>query len=526
MSRSGGAHHPSSTVVPLAQRALAAGVAGSLALASGAAGAQATRWTAEVRTTSSVTVTDNANLTASGERREDAVVELTPSVALRAEGGRLRMAGAFALQGLTYVNGAGDSAIIPTGRLTANLEAIERWFFLEGEVAASRGLANPLGPRPEGASSVNRLSATSYRITPYIERALTDDTRLRIASSNAWTQTGGDVVVEDRYTGRHTFLLERDPRPLGWALEAERDEERLEGPRPATPTVDLARARLRYGFDGQFAIGLRGGVTRSDIFVGESRSFVGGELLWRPTERTRLEGFYERQPYGGGWFGTFSHRSPFVAWDIRSSRSLTSFAQSQIELPATGDLAGLLDAALRTRITDPVERARAVEDFISRRGLPRSLTGPTTVISDGLLIRTLNAATVAFIGRRNTLALTGFSQRDQSPAGADLVVSVAAPVALRQQGATLLYGLRLTTLTSVSAAATYTKTQDDTGALSVGTPLTVGADSRQQTYRAQVDWLLSLRTTGFAGVRHQRFTSEGFEGWRENALFAGLAHRF
>mgnify|MGYP002783565651 CR=1 FL=1 len=526
MSRKRRVCHPAAVVAPLAQRTLTTGIAAALTLAVGSAAAQATRWSAEVRATTGVTVTDNANLQAASEQRDDVILDVTPSIALRAEGGRLRVAGSFALQGLTYVNGAGDSAIIPAGRLNANLEAIERWFFLEGEVAASRGLANPLGPRPEGASSVNRLSTTNYRITPYVERVLIDDTSLRIASSNAWTRTGGDVAAEDRYTGRHSFLLQREPRPLGWAVEAERDEERVEGPQPAVPTVDLVRARLRYGFDGQFAIGLRGGITRSDIFVGESRSFVGGELLWRPTERTRLEGFYERQPYGGSWLGTFSHRSPFVAWDIRSARSLTSFAQSQVELPATGDLAGLLDAALRTRITDPVERARAVEDFISRRGLPRSLTGPTSVFSDGLLIRTLNVATVAFIGRRNTLALTGFSQRDQSPAGADLVVSVAAPVALRQQGATLLYGLRLTTLTSVSAATTYTKTQDDAGTLSVGTPLTVGADSRQQTYRAQVDCLLSLRTTGFAGVRHQRFTSEGFEGWRENALFAGLAHRF
>ncbi len=492
----------------------------------GSATAQASRWYTEIRATSGITITDNANLAPAADRLSDAILEVTPSIALRAEGGRFRLTGSMALQGITYTNGAGDSVLNPTGRLTANLEAIERWFFVEGEVAASRQLANPLAGRPDGPSSVNRLSATSYRVVPYIERALSNDIELRIASSNAWTQARGDFEPEGRYTGRHSFLLQQAPQPLGWALEANRDEERVEGARPAVPTVDLLRARLRIAIDEQIAVGLRAGVTRSEIFVDASQGFAGAELLWRPTERTRLEGFYERQPYGDAWLGTFSHRSPFLAWDLRASRSLTSFAQSQVELPATGDLAALLDASLRTRITDPVERARAVEDFISRRGLPRTLTAPTNVLAEGLVVRTLNSATAAFIGRRNTVALTAFSQSDRTPDGADFVVSIAAPVALRQQGLTLLYGLRLTPLTAISALATQTRTQDDAGNFAIGAQTATAAESRQHTYRAQVDWQLSLRTNSFAGIRHQRFTSELVGGWRESALFAGLAHRF
>jgi uncharacterized protein (PEP-CTERM system associated) len=505
-----------------------AALAVALALLPGAG--HAANWFAEVGISSSLTATDNANFDAAGSRESDIIFVLSPTLALRGEGRRLRVNGSLALSGVTYFNGSQDSSFAPTGVIAANLEAIERWFFVDASVSATRSIDNPLAPRPEGVSSFNRLNTTTTRVSPYIEREFPGDIRLRLRSDNTWTDTsGGSLPREAAYAARHSLSLSREPRPFGWALEASRTDERSESGVDQVPAVDIARLRLRYAFDGQFAAGLRGGYERSRLFLdNQTVSFVGAELAWRPSERTRFEGFWEDRSFGSGWQASFTHRSPFVAWDVRGSRDLTSFAESFIELPATGDLAALLDSALRTRIADPIERARAVEDFISQRGLPRSLPGPINVFSDQVVVRTAQTATITLIGTRSTLALTGYSQRDETPIGSTFVVLTGPATQLRQTGAALAYSLRLSALATATASAGWSRTRDATGA-SVPGGLPAGATSgetRQRTYRVQFDYRIAPRTTGFVGGRHQQSDSDVVVDSRENAVFAGLAHRF
>ena len=492
--------------------------------------AHAANWFFEAGLRAEVTATTNAGFEAAGVREDDLIFVLAPTFVVRGEGRRLRVAGSAALAGVTYLNGTQESSFSPVGRLTANLEAIERWFYVDAELAATRSLDNPLGPRPDGVSSLNRLSTRTVRVSPYIDRALPNDVQLRLRSDNSWTDTtGGTLARGSRYAVRHTFSLSRDPRPFGWALEAERSDERSESGADTVPAIDVARGRLRYAFGGQFAFGVRGGAERSRLFVdNQTISFWGAEVQWRPSERTQLDGFWEDRSFGAGWQASFTHRSPFVAWNLRTSRDFTSFAQSFIEIPATGDLAALLDAALRTRIADPIERSRAVEDFINSRGLPRALPGPVSVFSDQVVVRSARTGTVTFIGTRSTLALTAYSQRDSSPRGSTFAVLTGPATQLQQQGASIAYSLRLSALSSAAASATWSRTHDDTGASVPGglAPGATAGDSRQQTYRLQLDRRLAPYTTGFIGGRHQRIDSDAVADARENAVFAGLAHRF
>lgn len=515
-NRKGGA-----TARPAPSTRLAAAVALALLLP----GAEAANWFVEAGVRGELTATTNANLERADRAEEDLLFAVTPTLTIRGEGRRLRVAGTVALTGVTYVNGAADSALVPLGSIEATLEAIERWFFIEAGVAASRSLDNPLGPRPDGASTVNRLNTTTTRLSPYIDRALPNDIRLLIRSDNSWTRSGSGSLERDSvYAARHSFSLSREPQPFGWGLEATRTDERSESGTDRVPSIDVARLRLRYAPSEQFAIGARGGIERSDVYADRgSLGFAGAELAWRPTERTRLEGFWEDRSFGSGWQAGFTHRSPFVAWDARASRDLTSFAGAAIELPATGDLAALLDAALRTRIADPIERARAVEDFIARRGLPRSLNAPINLFSDQLVIRTAQSATITLIGTRSTLALTVFYQRDESPTGSSFAVLTGPLTDLRQRGGSLAYSLRLSSRASVLASAALSRSEGDTGT-STAAPLS--GESRQQTYRLQYDYQLAPRSTGFIGVRRQLFRSDTLSDSNETAVFTGLGHRF
>lgn len=489
-------------------------------------------WFVEFGLGTGLTLTDNANFSEDRQRDGDAIVDLSPSVVVRGEGRRLRVAGSAVFSGVTYVQGTRTSSFEPSGWFNANLEAIERWFFVDAGLSATRQLNNPLAPRPDGPSSYNRLTTTAARLSPYIQRALPNDIDLLIRSDNLWTDThGGTLERESVYVGRHRLVLERDPRRFGWAVEAERTDQRSDGDGvDLVPPVDLARVRLRYALSEQLAVGLRGGYERSELFIDRrSLAFGGAELSWRPTERTRLDGFWEDRSYGSSWELSFTHRSPFVAWNLASSRGLTSFSQSLMEIPATGDLSALLDAALQTRIDDPIARARAVQDFIARRGLPRSLPGPVNVFSDEPLVRQTTSATIAFIGVRSTLSFTGYRQHDAPPEGDDFVLTTGLATRLKQHGGSVAYSLQLNRRATAIASASYMRVRDLSGASILDfllAPGTTSASSRQQTYRLQYDYQLSARTTGFVGGRHQRFRSDFIENSRENAVFGGLAHRF
>jgi uncharacterized protein (PEP-CTERM system associated) len=502
-------------------------VAIAVMLALTAPAALAATWFVETGIVGDLTATNNSNFDTSNERESDLIVSVSPTIALRGEGRRFRVSGSAALSMVTYVEGTQDSNFDPVGRITANLEAIEDWFFIDAEVSATRSLVNPLAPRTEGPSSFNRTTDVTARISPYIERSFPNDLRLLIRSDNAWTDTsGGPESVATEYSARHFLRFSRTPRPFGWALEAERRrDDRVDVGTDGAAWYDLARLRMGYVFNGQLELGIRGGYERSELFVeDETVSFYGAEISWRPSERTRLEGFWEDRSFGDAWNLAFTHRSPFVTWDWRSSRDLTTFDDAVFTVPATGDLAALLDASLRTRIVDPVERARAVEEFISKRGLPRSLPGPINVFSNQVVVRTSRAGTMTFIGTRSTVALSGYYQRDETPTGDEFGLPTGDLSDLRQYGATLAYSRRLSSVSSALASATWTETRDEVG--TAATPTASSAQSTQQTYRIQYDRQIGPRTTGFVGARYQIYDSDVIVDSRETAIFAGLGHRF
>jgi len=498
------------------------------ALASVVPAARAASWFVEPGLTAQVTATNNADFDTGATRESDAIVLFTPSVTLRGEGRRLRVAGAAALSSVTYLEETQRDRFDPSGNVSARLEAIEEWFFVDASLTATRSVVDPLGPRIEEPSGLNRRTEQTARVSPYLEREFANRVRLLVRSDNAWTRaTDGRDPVRTEYAARHALRLSREPRPFGWALEGERRrDDRIELTEGARDWYEIARLRVNYAFGDQVVLGLRAGYERSDLFLGEGSSgFFGAELLWRPSPRSLLEGYWEDRTFGGAWSLAFTHRSPRVAWDFRGTRDLTTYNDATLSLPATADLAALIDESLRTRIADPIERARAVEEFIAQRGLPRSLAGPINVFSERILIRTSHTGTAAWIGTRSTVALTGFYRTDVTPP-ADLFSVVAGQrLDTRQRGAALALTRRLSPTATAVATASWSLTRGAVGLVAAGAPAPM-AESVQRTFGLQIDRQLARRTTVFAGARYRKFDSTVIADSSEAAVYAGVGHRF
>jgi len=68
-----------------------------------------------------------------------------------------------------------------------------------------------------------------------------------------------------------------------------------------------------------------------------------------------------------------SHRQRRLASSASFYRTISTNPQLLFQIPATNSVSGLPQCDPHQRFPDPVERADAVQDLVTRQGLPQSL---------------------------------------------------------------------------------------------------------------------------------------------------------
>jgi len=486
--------------------------------------AEAAEWRLEPALRVEATWTDNANFGSRTSRRDDVITEVAPSLSLRATGRRLRISGAVEAAYVSYAEGTSDDTLLPRGSVLANLEVIERLFFLEAAASASQTRVDPFGPQPDGGSSLNTGTTTQYRISPYIEGG-TGTLSYALRSDNSWAEQRGAGSAIDRdgaYLGVHSARLERSATPLGWRLRLARNETRFESAIPDRVTQDTARLTADYLLGAQVRIGLVGGYETNDFSTTDDSGAIWGVAVrWRPGERTDFDATWEQRFFGTGYSAGFNHRNPRVAWAISASRDASTFPQTLFGLAPTDNVAALLDAIYTTRYPDPAERNRVVQQLIAQQGLPPSLTTSTTLFTQNVSLVSSGTATVTLIGVRNSLAFSLFTQRTEELRDTIFAITGAADRNNVQRGGSATLSHRVTTLTALNATASVRRTQ--------GIGASETERSEQVLYRLTMTRQLGPRTTVVVGARRQHFDSTllGVKtDARETAGFAGASHRF
>ncbi len=486
--------------------------------------AGAAEWRLEPALRVDATWTDNANFDSRVSRRDDVITEVAPSLSLRATGRRLRISGTVEAGFVSYADGTRDDTLLPRGSVLANLEVIERLFFLEAAASASQTRVDPFGPQPDGASSLNTGTTAQYRISPYIEGG-TGRLRYTLRSDNSWTEQRGAGAAADRdgaYLGVHSVRLERAPVPFGWRLELARNETRFESGIPDRVTQDTARLAADYLLGAQVRIGLVGGYETNDFSTTDDAAVIwGAAVRWRPGERTDFDATWEHRFFGTGYSARFNHRNPRVAWAISASRDTSTFPQALLALGPTNNVAALLDAIYTTRYPDPAERNRVVQQLIAQQGLPAGLTTSTTLFTQNVSLVSSGTATVTLIGVRNSLAFSLFTRRTEELRDTIFALTGAADRNNEERGGSATLSHQATTLTALNATAGVTRTQ--------GLGATEAERSEQVLYRLTLTRQLGPRTSVTVGARRQHFDSTRLgvkTDARETAAFAGASHRF
>jgi uncharacterized protein (PEP-CTERM system associated) len=360
-------------------------------------------------------------------------------------------------------------------------------------------------------------------LTPYIEREVTADLRYGLRSDNVKTQDDGSDLIGSSaagYFGFHRIYAEQDPVPFGWRLEAERSETRYDNSVQEPLVLDLARASLNYAIGPDLAVGLRAGYERNTLVAGleQSGSIYGAQMRWSPSERTQLSAFAEERFFGHSWRVAFDHRMPWLAFNTSFSRAIESAPQLLFELPAGSNVSALLDQMLTTRIPDPVERARAVQELINNRGLPNATNSPTSIYTQRLSVVTANNVSIGYLGRRSTITLSGYQWLTE-----DLTPSTTLPTDTtlnnnKQYGVALVLSHRFTPATTALLSMDYSRIRALEG---------VGNDNTKQAEaRLRFTVQAGRETAGFFGARYRKLASNVITSGDETAVFMGLDHTF
>ena len=486
------------------------------------------RWALAPAIAVSETYSDNANLAPTNQQKSSFITSVTPSLGVIGNGRRVQLNGTVAVQALLYRGEFEQTQIYPRANLLGSVEAIEKFFYVEGSANVYQTYLSAFGPQPVGniGQTNNRYTQQTYRVSPYITGRAPGQTTYFLRNDNVWTTLGntpsGTPGLNGSYFDQWTGRIVGPVRTVSGTAEFFTTYTKF----PNQPSIDtkLVRAILNYRpIPQELRLFADGGYEWNNYTFQQTQDAIyGAGFEWHPSLRTQLSGAAEHRFFGWSYLGTFNHRNPYSALTLSASRNVFTYPQQLLALPAGANVASLLDAVFTAKIPDPVERAAAVQEFMRQAGLPDTLQSSVTLYTQQAQLATQGTASFALIGLRSVLAFTTYYLKSQVVSGA--TGTPLPPVAgiinnnnNTQVGGAITYSYRLTLTTSVGATATHFWSQ----ALP---PLTT--KSTTDVLQLFATTRFGTRTDGFAGASYSKFDSSAAASYNAATVVVGVAHRF
>jgi uncharacterized protein (PEP-CTERM system associated) len=465
--------------------------------------------------------TNNVSFAEADAARSDSLLVVTPRLDVLTVNPGYRLNASLSADAVTYLGRSQADRLLPRAQADLTAQLVERWLFVDGTLSADTTAGNPFGVLEDESSTLfNRTTVYRQRISPYVERELSPRERLQLRTDHSWFQNrnaGGTDTRIDTYLQSQRASYELRPQPLGLRTEYTRDSSDYSSLSENSVLFETARLSAMYEAAPQLVLTLTAGRDHARYSGIEQRETLRGfGLRWTPSERTSFDALIEKRFFGTGWAINLAHRTPFLVVNADAQRRSTTYAAQVAALPAGGDVAQLLDSLLSTRITNPVERATAVQQLIAQRGLPATLASALDLFSPSAQVLNSASLSAALLGVRHTITLRGFHDRT-----ADLIGANPPPLFssnARQYGASLGMTRRLQPDTTADFSLTRNRV--------VGFGTNQGVVTNNLSVRFGASRQLSLRTTVSAALRRQWVDSTTVTNANQTTLSFGLLHRF
>lgn len=507
-------------------------LAAAIGILATSAETHAERWT----TSASVGATESYNhYSGAGQPSDGSTTSVTGALTFDGEGGRVKLRGSVSATEVFYAGQGASNSFAPAASVFGEVEAIEKFFWVDATANVSQSYFSPFGPQPPGLSipTVNRYTSETYSVSPFIKGVLASSVSYSVRDDNIWTtsQNYGDSSIKPPSTYGNNLDAELSSVTSGktsWNAQYQR-QFYDSGTDTGNYTLQLGRLVVTYSLDPQLQVSARGGYEldkfpqQSAIGNSTQGSFYGAGAHWRPSERTDINGWWEHHYYGSSYSWTITHRLPNVALSANFTRGLSSFPQSALLVPAGVPLSQFLDAAFTTRIPDPVQRAAAVAQFLAQSGLPPTLASPLNVYATTVTLQTTSTLSAVWVGVLNSVSLSLYRSESESVVNQ---TALPEPFVLAsnsiQTGGSASYSRRVTALTSFVATAGYSTAKPTASG-------EVAGSVRTHNYNASASLSTSFspKTTGSVGVSYYIFDAENLSGHQSTlSLFASISHTF
>ena len=472
------------------------------------------------------TYTDNVALREDAFKQGAWVTEIIPGFEVNMRGPRLTMNGRYQVQYFAMpdrdVSGTNSTARSGQGALRANV--IDDLLYVDASGAIAQQGISPFGQliTDNNYASANRAEVKSWRVSPYLVHRFGSraNAELRYAHdevdagrSGLGNTTGDSLSL--RLTSGVAF------RTFGWGLVL--SEQKVSDSVAGDSNIKNANLNLRYRVAR--TVNLLGGVGYDEYDYNSLGGVTGGKAWnvgasWTPSLRTSVQATLGRRFYGPSRSLTALHRSRHTVWSINYDDSVVS-TRSNFLLPATIDTATLLDRLFMPTFADPIERARAVQDYIRNTGLPPSLADNINFFSNRYSLQKQLRASAAFKQGRTGAVFGLYKVRREalSVSESDSPIlgnnSTSFNDNVDQVGLNASLNYRLTGRTSLNLVTDVVRSES----------LTTGIESRSNAVRFTMRHQLRAKLVGALSVRHVEGSGAllGGRSYTENAVSASLS---
>jgi uncharacterized protein (PEP-CTERM system associated) len=494
-----------------------------LTLVASAAGAETRGFSSSISVQE--TLTNNVNLTSPATG--DLVTQVTPSFSINETAARSRLSGTISVPVLLYARTAAENnQAYAQANLLGNVEAIEKFFFIDGAVNVSQQYLTPLGAQPPGLTNAtqNRYTSSSYSVSPYIQGGGRGDIQYSIRDDNIWSNLNGTPIsLNNSYTNQLSANVGRQAPQLGWLVEYDRTDVRFNSQPPLLS--QLGRLTVFNTPDPQLRVSADVGYEDNDYTLSQSRDWIYGVgATWRPTPRTNVDARWEHRFFGSSYLFNFAHNTRLTTWSLSAFRSITSYPQQVASLP--GGLEALLNQLFLSTIPDPTQRQSFINQYILEHGLSTVLANPVSVYTQQITLVEQATASIGLLGARNSIVFSAYylRQRPITASGSTLPGVTNPGSNTTQEGLSVAWTNNLSPnlAFTVSGNAFRTASNVPEGELGFTSP------TRQGYVIATLTSPLSAYTSVNGGLRYQvlRTDPASGPGYTEAAIFVGLTHRF
>lgn len=301
--------------------------------------AQADDWNFTPRLTVNETYTSNLNLSSTDEE-SSFITQVAPGFSLRRQGARARLDVDYSLNWTEYSSDEANDYSRHRLQANGNAELIEDYLYIDASAGISQQLISNTNAST-GNSALNNDAFTDTRtfsISPYWKQRIGDDLNFiaRLTYDDVSYDEGSSDNDGVTFSTSIDYQTDTTHRDFHWALDI--NNSRVASDTDSDIDSDTVRASVGYRFGPKFDTTLSYGYVDNHLASStdesaEAGDFVGAEIEWTPTRRTRLEASYDTRKTTAGYGLDFSHRHRHLTMTASYTESLTDSRSGVLSLP-------------------------------------------------------------------------------------------------------------------------------------------------------------------------------------------------